>query len=98
MKNKEIKTVLENQEVEFNIKGQNNYTYTEKDDSWGWVPKLFKTFKQPGKPVASITDKYGISGMNVQKFGPTSFTIYTFDLMGKQTRARIKYEDITILK
>jgi hypothetical protein len=96
MKNKEIKTILENQEVKFNIEGQREYSKRE-DGSYGWIPKLFKTNKYDDKQVGSICGKYGISGMNIDKFGPSSFTVYTFDLMGKKTRARIKYQDVTLI-
>jgi hypothetical protein len=32
--------------------------------------------------------------MNVSKFGPTSFTLYTFDMLGNKTTGRIKYSDV----
>ena len=37
-------------------------------------------------------------GMNVTKFGPTCVTLYTFDMLGKKTIGKIKYEDITIVE
>jgi len=95
MKNKEIKTILESQKVKFNIKGHTEYS--KKDDgSWDYLPKIFHTNKYDDKPVGSISDKYG-NGMNIDKFGPTSFTVFTFDLLGKKTRGRIKYEDVTLI-
>lgn len=98
MNNKEIKNILESQAVKFNIKGRDEFAMKD-DGSWGYIPKLFQTFKiDDDKPVCSIMDKWGSSSMNVNKFGPTSFTVFTFDLMGNQTRARIHYKDITILK
>ena len=36
--------------------------------------------------------------MNVQKFGPTCITLYTFDMLGKKTIGKIKYEDVTIVE
>ena len=97
MKNKEIKTILESQAVKFNIKGHTEYSKSE-DGEWGYIPKLFQTLKhEDNKPVGSISDKYGFSSMNIEKFGPTSFTVYTFDLMSKKTRARIKYQDVTLI-
>tara|TARA_R100000231_G_C5225212_1_gene134801 strand:+ start:146 stop:439 length:294 start_codon:yes stop_codon:yes gene_type:complete len=96
MKNKEIKTILESQKVKFNIKGHTEYA-KRNDGSWGHIPKLFKTNKFDDKPVGSISDKHGISGMNIDKFGPSSFTVYTFDLLGKKTRGRIKYQDVTLI-
>ena len=35
--------------------------------------------------------------MNIDKFGPTSFTVYTFDLLGRKSRGRIKYQDVTLI-
>ena len=32
--------------------------------------------------------------MNVSKFGPTSFTLYTFDMLDNKTTGRIKYSDV----
>ena len=36
--------------------------------------------------------------MNVQKFGPTCVTLYTFDMLNNKTTGKIKYEDITIVE
>jgi len=47
----------------------------------------------------SITENRGFGkAMNVQKFGPTCVTLYTFDMLGKKTIGKIKYEDITIVE
>ena len=32
--------------------------------------------------------------MNVNKFGPTCVTLYTFDMLGNRTSGKIKYSDI----
>jgi len=32
--------------------------------------------------------------MNVNKFGPTCVTLYTFDMLGKRSSGKIKYSDI----
>ena len=32
--------------------------------------------------------------MNVNKFGPTCVTLYTFDMLGNKTTGRIKYSDV----
>ena len=97
MKNKEIKTILESQEVKFNIKGHTEYSKLENGE-WGYIPKLFQTHKhEDDEPSGSISGKYGFNSMNIEKFGPSSFTVYTFDLMSKKTRARIKYQDVTLI-
>ena len=35
--------------------------------------------------------------MNVNKFGPTCMTLYSFDMLGKLTTGKIKYSDITLI-
>ena len=50
--------------------------------------------------VSSIYEtKYGTlsRGMNINKLGPTCITLYTFDMMGNKTIAKIKYEDVEIV-
>jgi len=44
----------------------------------------------------AITRLY--SQMNINKFGPTCITLYTFDMMGNKTTAKIKYTDVTIVE
>jgi hypothetical protein len=36
--------------------------------------------------------------MNVNKFGPTCVTLYTFDMLGNRTSGKIKYEDIEFVE
>jgi len=36
--------------------------------------------------------------MNVQKFGPTCVTLYTFDMLNNKTTGKIKYEDIKFVE
>ncbi len=36
--------------------------------------------------------------MNVQKFGPTCITLYTFDMLNNKTTGKIKYEDIEFVE
>ena len=36
--------------------------------------------------------------MNVNKFGPTCVTLYTFDMIGNKTTGKIKYEDIEFVE
>jgi len=37
------------------------------------------------------------SSMNVNKFGPTCMTLYTFDMMDNKTVSKIKYADVTLI-
>ena len=36
-------------------------------------------------------------GMNVTKFGPTCVTLYTYDMLGKKTLGKIKYDNVEII-
>lgn len=44
-----------------------------------------------------IVDKLFGQGMNVNKFGPTCVTLYTFDMLGRRISGKIKYSDITLI-
>ena len=43
------------------------------------------------------TDTIMTYQMNINKFGPMCVTLYTFDMMGKKTVAKIRYEDVEIV-
>lgn len=36
--------------------------------------------------------------MNVQKFGPTCITLYTFDMLHNKTTGKIKYSDVVFVE
>jgi len=36
--------------------------------------------------------------MNVQKFGPTCVTLYTFDMLNNKTTGKIKYSDVVFVE
>ena len=42
-------------------------------------------------------DKLFGQGMNVNKFGPTCVTLYTFDMLGRRISGKIKYSDIKLV-
>ena len=48
----------------------------------------------------SIIENNNLFGksMNVQKFGPTCVTLYTFDMLNNKTTGKIKYEDIKFVE
>lgn len=52
----------------------------------------------PTGEVSAIVERewYG-GGMNVNKFGPTCITLYTFDMMGNKTVAKIRYSEVEII-
>ena len=35
--------------------------------------------------------------MNVQKFGPTCVTVYTYDMLGNKTTGKFKYDEIELI-
>jgi hypothetical protein len=97
---KEIRTTLMTKDkVTFNIQGVTEYQCIDKEtNEFSYAPKILKTHRfGKDSQSTSITCRYGINGMNVTKFGPTSFTVYSFDLLSNRTRSRIKYEDVTIV-
>ena len=85
--------------LKFNIDGIREYQCVDKEtNEYAYAPKIFTTHRfDSDEQTTSINCKYGINGMNINKFGPTSFTVYSFDLLGNRTRSRIKYEDVTIV-
>ena len=36
--------------------------------------------------------------MNVNKWGPTCVTLYTFDMLSKKTTGKINYKNVNIIK
>lgn len=108
MKNKEIREILMNNEVVFTVKGITEYGVIEKSmafnnegvpvgKKWGKVQKKLRTKSYEGG-VKSIWEEDGWHGMNINKFGPTCVTLYTYDILGKKSVGKIKYEDITIIE
>jgi len=96
MNNKDISKVREilmnEDRCEFTVKGITNYGKKE-DGSYGDIPKKFHTVKIEGEEhCGSISE--GWSGMNVNKWGPTCVTLYTFDMLGKKAIGKIRYEDV----
>ena len=96
MNNKDINKVREILMNEggcnFTVKGITNYGKKE-DGSYGDIPKKFHTVKIEGEEhCGSISE--GWSGMNVNKWGPTCVTLYTYDMLGKRSVGKIKYSDV----
>jgi len=79
---KEIKNeLLTVKNMQFSIKGHGG--------------KIFRMVcLEEGKNTAVFS---GYAQMNINKFGPTCMTLYTFDMMGKKTIGKIKYSDVTII-
>jgi len=92
-------TLMTKDKLKFNIKGITEYQCIDKEtNEYANAPKIFTTHSYgKDKQTTSICCKYGLQGMNINKFGPSSFTVYSFDLLGNRTRSRVKYEDVTIV-
>ena len=98
MKKSEITKIREilrtENNVEFTVKGITEYGQKE-DGSYGQVSKVF-TGRQGYKKNynGSIGTMFGSNSMNVTKWGPTCVTLYTYDMLGKRSIGKIKYEDV----
>ena len=76
----------------FTVKGITEYKKKE-DGSYGQVPKVFHTVKlENDEHCGSISE--GWSGMNVNKWGPTCVTLYTYNMLGKRISGKIRYADV----
>ena len=76
---KEIREILKTTEVEFTVKGKT---------------KVFETccYNEELNECGLIWQ--GIHGMNVNKWGPTCVTLYSYNMLQKKSTGRIKYSDI----
>ena len=96
MNNKDISKVREllmnDGNCKFTVKDITEYKKKE-DGSYGNVPKVLHTVKIEGEEhCGSISE--GWSGMNVNKWGPTCVTLYTYDMLGKRISGKIRYADV----
>ena len=96
MNNKDISKVREilmnEGNCKFTVKGITNYGKKE-DGSFGDIPKVLHTVKlENDEHCGSISE--GWYGMNVNKWGPTCVTLYTFDMLGKKAIGKIRYADV----
>ena len=96
MSNKEIKDQLEKGNIRFTIDGITSYTRGGENNEYGDFPKVFRVTEKAESVY--VDGLLSVSGMNINKWGPTCITLYTFDMLGKKSIGKIKYSDITILK
>lgn len=81
---KEIKDLLmNNSNVKFKVEGQR---------------KTFKTYKSEDDEYTGRITSDMFSGMNVNKWGPTCVTLYSFDMLEKKSTGKIRYCDIVIVE
>tara|TARA_S200002703_G_scaffold157561_2_gene165711 strand:+ start:241 stop:516 length:276 start_codon:yes stop_codon:yes gene_type:complete len=91
MSNKKIKDQLQKGNVKFTVEGITTYCKGD-DGEYGMNPKVFEV-SHNGMSIHSDW-----SGMNVNKWGPTCVTLYTYNMLGKKSIGKIKYSEITIKK
>lgn len=93
MKNS-IKQILKKGNVKINIKGVTTYRRGGDDNEYGYHPKNIRVTNHES---IYHDDNIACGGMNIEKFGRYYMYLYTFDLVGNRTHAKIKYTDIEIL-
>jgi hypothetical protein len=61
---------------------------------YGRLFKVSKTEFPSMDPIYAIGRDEGLFGprMNVNKFGPTCVTVYTFDMLGNRTSGKFRYD------
>lgn len=60
--------------------------------------KTSKTEFDNMDPIYSIANYDCTHQMNVNKFGPTCVTVFTYDMLGNRTSGKFKYEEIKFVK
>ena len=88
---KEIREILKGGNVEFTIEGITVYSMDD-NGNYGYNPTVFKV------DVNSTYITSNGSLMNVNKWGPTCVTLYSYDMLGKRTTGLIKYSNIKLLE
>ena len=99
---KERNTIIQEQlrlgesEVRFTVKGITELgDFNKEKNTFERIPKVFRVSKS-GDSIHH--DRFFGEGMNVNKWGPTCVTLYTYDMLKKKTTGKIKYSDVTIIK
>jgi hypothetical protein len=90
------KSIIENGNVRFTVKGITEYRRGGEDNEYGDFPKIFRV-NEDGDAIFEDSSLFG-RGMNVTKLGPTCITLYDYNMLGKKTVGKINYKDITFLK
>ena len=91
-----IREILMNEvDCKFTVNGITEYG-RKKDGEYGKIAKVFRT-SSPNKDgsIGSIyEDRPFAQGMNVNKWGPTCVSLYTFDMFGRKIVGKIKYANV----
>ena len=93
---KEIREKLRSgKEVKFTVKGINELgEFNEEKNTFERIPKVFRVSKSSD---SIHHDRIFGEGMNVNKWGPTCVTLYTYDMLKKKSVGKINYSNIKIL-
>ena len=88
-----IREQLQKGDVKFTVKGITTYR-SDDNGEYGMNPKIFKV-SESGDSI-NVDELLSVSGMNVTKWGPTCVTLYTYNMLGKRSVAKINYKDVSI--
>ena len=95
-----IREILMNEvDCKFTVNGITEYG-RKKDGEYGKIAKVFRT-SSPNKDgsIGSIyEDRPFAQGMNVNKWGPTCVSLYTFDMFGRKIVGKIKYAHVRFVE
>ena len=96
-----IREILMNEvDCKFTVNGITEYG-VKKDGEYGKIAKVFHTSSSTLKDgsVGSIYEDNVLfgQGMNVNKWGPTCVTLYTYDMLGKKSIGKIRYADVRFI-
>lgn len=65
---------------------------------FGGIETTYVTRHRKVNRISSVyEDRPFGQGMNVNKFGPTCVTLFTYDILGRKIVGKIKYEDVKII-
>ena len=96
MDNNIKRELLKRGDVKFTVKGITELgDFNEEKNSFERIPRVFRVSKSSD---SIHQDTLFGSGMNVNKWGPTCVTLYTYNMLGKKSIGKIKYSDIKIKK
>ena len=88
---KNIKHILETQNVKFQVKNINNYkNEPEALQMDHYCVDIYE--------LHSVHNVRGTQTMNVDRFGPTCMWLYSYSLLGSKIVEKIRYEDVTIIE
>ena len=94
-----VREILMNTDYcKFTVKGITEYGKKE-DGEYGKIAKVFRT-SSPNKDgsIGSIYENRPFAqGMNVNKWGPTCVSLYTFDMFGRKIVGKIRYADVRFI-